>query len=86
MTAIKTSRIALFAAAAIIAVSALAGSTRPSAALDLGWVSNPGYVNCLQNGHKVAMSYPPAQRAAIDDKLRRACNRGYYPNRPGGQY
>lgn len=78
-----TSRITLFAAA-IVAI--FAGSTHPSSALDLGWLSNTGYVNCLKNGRIVAMTYPPAQRAAIDDKLRRACNRGYFPNRPGVQY
>jgi uncharacterized membrane protein YcgQ (UPF0703/DUF1980 family) len=86
MTAIKTSRLALFAAATVVAIGALAGTTRPSAALDLSWVSNTGYVNCLRNAHAVAMRYRPQERAAIDDTLRRACNRGYFPNRPGVQY
>jgi hypothetical protein len=77
---------ALFAAAAALAVGLIAGSAAPSAALDLSWVGNKPYVNCLTNAHKVAMTYPPAQRGYWDDRLRRACNRGYYPNRPGVQY
>lgn len=83
---IKTSRITLLAAMAVVAISAWAGSTSSSAALDLGWVSNTGYMNCLRNGQAVAMRYRPQERAAMEDRLRRACNRGYYPNRPGVQY
>ncbi|CAL75799.1 hypothetical protein BRADO1936 [Bradyrhizobium sp. ORS 278] len=64
----------------------LIASAAPSAALDLSWLNNTGYVNCLRNSHTVVMTYPPAQRAAMDDKLRRACNRGYFPNHPGYQY
>ena len=82
----KTSRIALFAAAAVVTIGALTGSSQPSAAGSLNFLSNPGYVNCLKNSSIVANNQPAAQRGAMYDRLRRACNRGYFPNQPGVQY
>ncbi|CCD87137.1 conserved exported protein of unknown function [Bradyrhizobium sp. ORS 285] len=80
-------RIALFAVAAAAAITMLAASAAPSAALDLSWVSNKGYVQCLNYASAHSRYYPPGyQREADYDKMQRACNRGYYPNRPGVQY
>jgi hypothetical protein len=79
----KTSRIALLAAA--VCIAALMGSTHSSSAFDLSWASNKGYVQCLNNAGIVSNNYG-AQRGMMYDRLRRACNRGYFPNRPGFDY
>ncbi|MGY3454354.1 hypothetical protein [Bradyrhizobium sp. USDA 4353] len=77
---IMNRQIALFAAAATLAVSSLAASGASANPLDYRWASNQPYVNCMRNAHTVAMTYPLSQRNDWYDKLRRACNRGYYPN------
>jgi hypothetical protein len=75
-----TKRIALFAAA-IVAIGVLAGSTRPSSALDLNTL-DPGYVACMKYAAIYADRYPEGeQRAAAYDKLRQVCNRTYLSNR-----
>ena len=81
-----TSRIALFAAAIVVTITALAGSTSPSAALDTSWLANKPFMNCLRNAHKVVATYPIDQRRALDDRLTRACNRGYLSNTPNHPY
>lgn len=79
-------KISLFAAAAVLAIGTLAGSVSPSSAGSLSFLGNTGYMNCLSNSSIVANKQPAAQRAAMYDNLRRACNRGYYPNQRGVQY
>ena len=81
-----TSRIALFAVATIVAIGTFAGSTRPSAALDTSWLANKPFMNCLRNAHKVVATYPINQQRALDDRLTRACNRGYLTNTPNHPY
>ena len=80
-----TSRIALFACAAIIGISTLVGSAGYSPAsaggLDLSWLSNDNYVRCL----KYVSGLANGDQAAYD-RGRRACNRAYYPNKPGVDY
>jgi len=81
----KTSRIALFAFAAIVGIGALVGSAQYSPAsaggLDLSWLSNDNYVRCL----KYVSGLANGDEAAYD-RGRRACNRQYFPNKPGVQY
>jgi hypothetical protein len=81
-----TSRITLFAAASIVAIGTFAGSTRPSAALDTSWLANKPFMTCLRNAHKVVATYPINQQRALDDRLTRACNRGYLTNTPNHPY
>jgi hypothetical protein len=77
------SRITLFAAVTLVAIGALIGSARvsPASAGGLDWLSNDGYVRCL----KYVSALAHGDDAAYD-RGRRACNRQYYPNRPGTQY
>ena len=79
----KTSRIALFAFAAAVTLGSLAGSAQvsPASALDLSWLSNDNYVRCL----KYVSALAHGNEAAYD-RGRRACNRQYYPGRPGYDY
>jgi hypothetical protein len=79
----KTSRIALVAFAAIVGASSLVGSAQyfPASALDLGWLDNDNYVRCL----KYVSALAHGSEAAYD-RGRRACNRQYFPNKPGVQY
>jgi hypothetical protein len=73
----KTSRIALFAAAAVVAIGSLIGSAQysPASALDLSWLSNDNYVRCLKYVSGLANG-----DAAAYDRGRKACNKQYYPN------
>ena len=79
----KTSRIALFAFATIVTLGSLASSAQisPASALDLSWLSNDNYVRCL----KYVSALAHGNEAAYD-RGRRACNRQYYPGRPGYDY
>lgn len=84
----KTSRIALFAFAAIVAIGSLAGSTQSSQAggLGLDWLSNKDYVNCLKlmDGMSRGGSIwggpvrTGADQAAGYERGRHFCNRKYY--------
>lgn len=78
-----TSRIALFACVAIVAIGSLVGSAQvsPAAAGGLDWLGNDNYVRCL----KYVSALANGSEAAYD-RGRRACNRQYYPNTPGAQY
>jgi len=80
---VTNSRIALFACATLVAIGSLIGSAHvsPAAADGLDWLSNDGYVRCLQY-----MSGLAHGDAAAFDGGRRICNKNYYPNKPGVQY
>ena len=90
----KTSRIALFAFAAIVAIGSLAGSTQSSQAGSLDWLSNKDYVNCLKlmdsasrgGGMWGGQTHTGADQAAAYDRGRRQCNRRYFPGHPGYDY
>ena len=75
--------IALSAIAALVAITTLAGSARltPAAAGSLDWLGNDNYVRCLKYVSALAHG-----SAAAYDRGRRACNRQYYPGRPGYDY
>ncbi|MCJ9735095.1 MULTISPECIES: hypothetical protein [unclassified Bradyrhizobium] len=75
--------IALSAIAALVAITTLAGSARltPAAAGSLDWLGNDNYVRCLKYVSALAHG-----NAAAYDRGRRACNRQYYPGRPGYDY
>ena len=77
------SRITLFAAATLVAIGALIGSAHvsPASAGGLDWLDNDGYMRCLQYVSGLAHG-----DAAAFDRGRRACNRQYFPNKPGVQY
>jgi hypothetical protein len=79
----KTSRIALFAFAAIVGIGSLVGSAQysPVSAGQLDWLSNDNYVRCL----KYVSAISHGSDAAYD-RGRRACNRQYYPGKPGYDY
>jgi hypothetical protein len=79
----KTPRIALFAFGAIVGLASLVGSAHysPASALDLSWLDNDSYVRCL----KYVSGLANGNEAAYD-RGRRACNRQYFPNKPGVQY
>ena len=78
-----TSRIAFLACAAAIGIGALVASANysPATAGSLDWLGNDNYVRCLKYVSALAHGDPAAY-----DRGRRACNRQYYPNRPGVQY
>jgi len=78
-----TSRTALLACAAIVGIGALVGSATysPASAGGLDWLSNDNYVRCLKYVSGLAHG-----DAAAYDRGRRACNRQYYPNKPGVDY
>jgi hypothetical protein len=79
----KSSRIAVFAFAAIVGLGALAGSAQysPASATDWSWLSNKDYVACLQlfaNGDfLMPKNATPAERAAKHEQGRHYCNRQY---------
>lgn len=76
-----TRHVALFAAA-IVALSAFAGSVRPSAAFDPNLLTDPGYATCLQYAATYASRYPAgAERDAAYAKLRQNCDRTYLSKR-----
>jgi hypothetical protein len=76
-----TKRIARFAVAAILAVSAFAGSVSTSSALDLNRLV-PGYVACMKYATIYANRYPEGeQRAAAYAKLRQNCDNTYSSKR-----
>jgi hypothetical protein len=77
------SRTTLLAAVTLVAVGALIGSARisPASADSLDWLNNDGYVRCL----KYISALAHGDDAAYD-RGRRACNRQYFPNKPGVQY
>jgi hypothetical protein len=76
-------KLALSAIAALVAVTALAGSAQisPAAAGGLDWLGNDNYVRCLKYVSGLAHG-----DAAAYDRGRRACNRQYYPGHPGYDY
>lgn len=76
-------KLALPAIAALVAITALAGSARisPAAAGGLDWLGNDNYVRCLKYVSGLAHG-----DAAAYDRGRRACNRQYYPGHPGYDY
>ena len=80
----KSSRIALFALAAIVGLGTLAGSAQysPASAGPYDWMSNKPYVNCLKlfatGNFMVPANASPAQVAALHEKGRHYCNRTYY--------
>lgn len=77
----KSSRIALYAFAAIVGLGTLSGTT-PASALNLSWVNNKPYVDCLKLFYYGDFMAPPnstpAQTAARKEKGRRYCNRQFY--------
>jgi hypothetical protein len=76
-----TKRIAILAVAALVAVSAFAGSSSPSSALDLNSLE-PGYVVCLKYAAVYADRYPEGeQRTAAYARLRQNCDRTYSSKR-----
>ena len=80
----KTSRIALFAFAAIVCLGTVVGSAQysPASAGQWDWLSNKDYIACLNlfaNGDfLMPANATPAQRAAKHEQGRRYCNRQYY--------
>jgi hypothetical protein len=77
------SRLSLFVAATALALGALAGSasTTPAHATDWSWLSNDNYVRCLQYVRGLSHGDDAAY-----NRGRKACNRQYYPNKPGVDY
>jgi hypothetical protein len=76
-----TNRIASFAVAAIVAVSAFAGSVSASSALDLNRL-DPGYVACMKYAAIYANRYPEGeQRTVAYAKLRQNCDSTYSSKR-----
>ncbi len=75
--------ITLSISSAVIAIVALAGSVQltPAAAGSLDWLRNEDYVRCLKYVSGLSRG-----DAAAYDRGRRACNRQYYPGRPGNDY
>ena len=76
-------KLAFSAMAALVAVTTLVGSAQisPAAAGSLDWLGNDNYVRCLKYVSALAHG-----NAAAYDRGRRACNRQYYPGRPGYDY
>ncbi len=82
----SNSRIVLTALAAIMSLSSLFASVRPSHAdsggLGLDWLSNKPYVECLKQARLYAdignLTRGPAAREASYDRGRRRCNMQYY--------
>ena len=79
-----TSRIRLFATAAIVAGAGLlaSASTSPASAGQYDWLGNKDYINCLQLFYTGDFLMPanasPSERAARHEAGRRYCNRQYY--------
>lgn len=75
----KSARIALFALATVISLTALSGS---ASAGQYDWLANKDYVRCLAlfaNGNfMMPRGLNAAQQAAYHEKGRRYCNRTYY--------
>ena len=75
-----TSRVALFALAAIIGFGSLVGSTSSSHAYttDFRWANNSGYVTCVRGVNQRAQAMRPQQRGtfAADNTVR--CNRMFF--------
>ncbi len=80
-TKMKSSRISLFALAAIVGLGTLAGSA-PASATDWSWLANKPYTDCLKLFYSGDFLIPanatPAQRAEKHEQGRRYCNRQYY--------
>jgi hypothetical protein len=82
----KSSRISVFALAAIVGLGTLAGPA-PASASDLGlsWLGNKPYVDCLRlmdsmsrGGGIWGRKTNPAEQAQGYNKGRRMCNTQYY--------
>ena len=78
----KTSSLALFAFAAILAIGSLVGSTQSSQAggLGLDWLNNKPYVDCLKGINFLAnwnngRPQTAAERDAAYERGRHYCNR-----------
>jgi hypothetical protein len=80
ITKMKSSRIALFAFAAIVGLGTL-GSPAPASATDWSWLSNKNYVHCLQlfstGNFQIPPNASPAQIAAKHEQGRLYCNKQY---------
>ena len=80
----KITRTALFAVAAIVAISAFGSSTHTSYAggLGLDWLSNKPYVECIKQARMLAdvssIVRGPVYREASFEQGRHQCNRRYY--------
>ncbi|QFI77197.1 hypothetical protein F8237_16110 [Bradyrhizobium betae] len=75
-----TSRVALFALAAILGFGSLVGSTSSSHAYttDLRWASNTGYVNCVQGVNQRGQAMRPQMRGAYVAENTGRCNKMFY--------
>jgi hypothetical protein len=80
----KTSRLALFAFAAMLGIGSPVGSTQTSQAggLGLDWLANKPYVECLKRARMLAdvssIMRGPVYREQSYDLGRRQCNQRYY--------
>jgi hypothetical protein len=75
-----TSRLALFALAAILGFGSLVGSTSSSHAYttDFRWANNTGYVNCVRGVNQRAQAMRPQQRGTSVADNTAGCNRMFY--------
>lgn len=80
----KSSRNAIFAFAAIVGLGTLT-CPAPASALDLSWLANKPYVDCLKLSDSMSRGggiwgprTNPAQQAQGYDRGRRMCNTKYY--------
>lgn len=75
-----TSRVALFALAAIIGFGSLVGSTSSSHAYttDFRWANNSGYVTCVRGVNQRAQAMRPQMRGAYVADGTSGCNRIFY--------
>jgi hypothetical protein len=92
MTLLSIARIVLFAAVTTAAWTTL-GSSADARGLNLDFLGNKDYMNCLQWSGissgidwKTGRSRTGAEREAASDRGRRYCNRKHYPGRPNGDY
>ncbi len=78
-----SSRTTLVACAALVTIGSLIGSAQcsPASATDWSWLSNDNYVRCLQYVRGISHGDEAAY-----NRGRKACNRQYYPNKPGVDY
>jgi hypothetical protein len=75
-----TSRLALFALAAILGFGSLVGSTSSSHAYttDFRWASNTGYVNCVQGVNQRGQAMRPQMRGTYVADNTGRCNKMFY--------
>jgi hypothetical protein len=80
ITTMTTSRLALFALAAVLGFGSLVGSTSSSQAYttDFRWASNTGYVNCVQGVNQRGQAMRPQMRGPYVADNTSRCNRMFY--------